>query len=246
MKKIFTITMLLVAILAMTILPKTVLAHERQIIQIGDKDYLFIIGSLNEPIVVDDKTGVELRVLLADPNDPSNSKAVGAKPVVGLESTLKVEISADGEKKVLDLKAAWQDPGAYYTNFYPTTKTIFTYRFFGEIAGVPVDIASSCYLGGHKVTDDDKTIVKLSDNVTKKLQTGVFGCPLDKAELGFPKQSITLNDLNNTLGEQQKDFWRELSQVPVTIQNFKINLAIFLGLVGLIISSIVLIKKNKK
>ncbi|HEU5120861.1 MAG TPA: hypothetical protein VFT71_07715, partial [Candidatus Nitrosocosmicus sp.] len=36
-------------------------AHQRALFNINGQDYLFVIGSLNEPVSVDDKTGVELR-----------------------------------------------------------------------------------------------------------------------------------------------------------------------------------------
>ena len=40
-------------------------AHQRQLFTIGNDDYLFVVGSLNEPIFVDDKTGVDLAVVHA-------------------------------------------------------------------------------------------------------------------------------------------------------------------------------------
>jgi hypothetical protein len=40
-------------------------AHQRQLFMIGDKDYLFVVGSINEPLYVDDKSGVEFFCLLA-------------------------------------------------------------------------------------------------------------------------------------------------------------------------------------
>ena len=53
-------------------------AHQRQLYTIGNQDYLIVIGSLNEPIFVDDKSGVDLRVMTADPNNPMNSSAEGS------------------------------------------------------------------------------------------------------------------------------------------------------------------------
>ena len=53
-------------------------AHQRQLYTIGNQDYLIAIGSLNEPIFVDDKSGVDLRLMTADLNNPMNSSAEGA------------------------------------------------------------------------------------------------------------------------------------------------------------------------
>jgi len=102
-------------------------AHQRQLYTIGDQDYLIVIGSLNEPIFVDDKSGVDLRVLRADPNNPMNSSAEGAVPVEALEETVQVEIAAGNNTKVLQLEPAFGEPGAYEAPFYPTVATTLTY-----------------------------------------------------------------------------------------------------------------------
>ena len=49
-------------------------AHQRQLFTIGNTDYLFVVGSLNEPIFVDDKSGVDFAAYSPDPKDPVNSK----------------------------------------------------------------------------------------------------------------------------------------------------------------------------
>ena len=41
-------------------------AHQRQLFTIGNDDYLFVVGSLNEPIFVDDKTGVDMAAYSPD------------------------------------------------------------------------------------------------------------------------------------------------------------------------------------
>src|SRR5688500_8317951 len=115
-------------------------AHERQLYTIGGQDYLIVIGSLNEPIFVDDRSGVDLRVLRADPNDPMNSSAEGAAPVEGLEETLQVELGAGNVTRVLQLEPAFGEPGAYEAPFYPTVATTITYRLFGTINNTPVDL----------------------------------------------------------------------------------------------------------
>src|SRR4051794_20943657 len=88
------------------------LAHETHVYRIGSRTYQMTVGSLNEPVVVDDKTGFDLKVVIpaAGKNDPV--------PVAGLDQTLKVEIGAGGKKKVFDIQPAFGTPGSYKTTFY--------------------------------------------------------------------------------------------------------------------------------
>jgi hypothetical protein len=55
---------------------------------------LFVVGSISEPLYVDDKSGVELFAYWPNATDPLNSQANGTRPIEGLEKMLKVEISA--------------------------------------------------------------------------------------------------------------------------------------------------------
>ncbi|MBU6431117.1 MAG: hypothetical protein KGJ58_03230 [Patescibacteria group bacterium] len=184
-------------------LPKFASAHEEQVIRIGDKDYLFVIGSLNEPVIVDDKTGIDLRVFLSDPSNPSDPKAPFAKPATGLDKTIKAEISAGDKKQVFDLAPAYANPGAYIAVFFPTVKAALAYRLFGTIDNVPVDLNFVCDPAGHTHNEEveDKSIVRISDKVTRKMKAGAFGCPLEKADLGFPEKSSSLYDIRQKTSE---------------------------------------------
>jgi hypothetical protein len=170
-------------------------AHERQLINIGGTDYLFVVGSIGEPIVVDDKTGVELRIKIADPKAPTDSAAQGAKPVEGLEQTLKVEISAGEKKKIFDLAPAYKDPGVYKAVFFPTIETALAYRLIGTINNIPVDLSFVCGAEG-SVAVEDKSEVKLGEGVTRKYKNGQFGCPLAKGALGFPEMAMSIHDVH--------------------------------------------------
>lgn len=170
-------------------------AHERQSFTINGKEYLFVVGSLNEPLIVDDKSGVDLRVKYADPVDPTNSNAAGAKPVIGLEKTLQVEISAGDAKKTQTISPAYNDPGAYKTTFIPTVATSFSYRFFGTIDGTPVNLIFSCKPEGKVAAPNDTTSVPSGDKITRTFKAGAFGCPLTKASYGFPEEAPTLVSL---------------------------------------------------
>jgi hypothetical protein len=193
MKRIL-LSVILVLVFVFVSVP-VVSAHERQGFTIGDKQYLFVVGALNEPVRVDDKTGVDLRVVLADPADPTNASAVNAKPVEGLDKTLKVELSAGDKKKTLDLVPVFRTPGSYSAAYYPTVATTYSYRLFGMIDNIPVDLNFGCNPAGHPATPEDKTSVTVSDKVIRTFKAGAFGCPQPKAEAGFPEPSTSVNDL---------------------------------------------------
>ncbi len=183
--------------------PLTAFAHETQEFKIGDHSYSFVVGSLNEPMIVDDKSGVDLTVTrldaAADPkammHDDGDGDAAAGAPVSGLETNLKVEVSAGDRKKVMDLSPQWGVPGGYKAVFFPTVQTTLNYRFFGTVDAVPVDLTFSCNPAGHPATPENTTETTLSGQVTRTLKKGAFGCPLAKADLGFPEPSAMINDL---------------------------------------------------
>jgi len=173
--------------------PALAFAHEHQIFEIGDKTYDFTVGSLNEPIVVDDKTGVEFSVW---------TTGSGAAAVTGLEKTLKVEIAAEGKTKVMDLAPAWGEEGSYHAVFYPTVEAVYSYRFFGTVNNVPVDLTFTCNAHGHNMAAMEKntTHLEVSEGVTRIEQRGAFSCPQPKAAMGFPAPSSSLDDLATFAG----------------------------------------------
>lgn len=181
--------------------PQSASAHETHIYKIGNQFYKFVVGSLNEPITVDDATGVELRVnLAADEHleeEKSHGHGEGETAVEGLDQNLKVELIAGDKKKTLEFRPAFRDPGKYTAKFYPTLQTTYTYRFFGTLNNVPVDLSFSCNPAGHPKSEDDKTEMKISDKITRTFKRGAFGCPSAKADLGFPEQSAATYDLVN-------------------------------------------------
>lgn len=220
-------------------LPFLASAHERQLFNIGGTNYLFVVGSLGEPVVVDDKSGLDLRVKIADPADPTNANAAGSKPQLGLESTLKVEMSAGDKKKTFDISTVWNDPGAYKAIFYPTIKTSFSYRVFGTINNTPVNLTFTCAPEG-SVATEDKSEVKISEGVTRTYKNGQFGCPLGKEELGFPEDAMTV------LGVHE-DLHGDLAAVEemITPVAKKVNGGIVFGLVGTILGAIALVRTRK-
>ncbi len=178
-------------------------AHERQLYTIGGQDYLIVIGSLNEPIFVDDKSGVDLRVLRADPNNPMNSSAEGAAPVEGLEETVQVELAAGNVTRVLQLEPTFGEPGAYEAPFYPTVATTITYRLFGTINNTPVDLTFTCTPTGEAGAAADNSTVQISEGVVRKGIEGGYGCPAPLTDAGFPEPFVSNNEIVNTLEQLQ-------------------------------------------
>ncbi len=200
MKKISSLTGAAVALIIVAT-PLLAYAHERRVYQIGAKDYTFVVGFLNEPVVVDDKAGVDLSVMLGNgapmmglDGDMDGSPAV-TDPATGLEKDLKVEVSAGSEKKVFDFAPAYGAPGHYRAIFYPSIATTYTFRIFGTIHNVPVDVSFSCNASGQAPADNMQA-VKISDGVTQKMSSGAFGCPSPKSDHVFPAPQATLASLD--------------------------------------------------
>lgn len=192
MKNSISLKLLLVAA-CIFVFGQAAVAHENHTYRIGEKTYQFTVGSLNEPVAVDDKTGLDFRV--ASLTKPG---AEGT-PVAGLDQTLKVELSAGGKKKVFNIQPSFGQAGSYKTAFYPTVQTTLSYRIFGTMDNVPVDLTFTCNPAGHPRSPDDNTEVKLSDQVTRLSKRGAFGCPGAKADMGFPEPASSGYELQTKL-----------------------------------------------
>jgi hypothetical protein len=195
--------LVLAALVSLVSVTPQAFAHERQLYTIGGQEYLIVIGSLNEPIFVDDKSGVDLRVLTADPNNPMNSTAEGAVPVEGLEETVQVELGAGNVTKVLQLEPAFGEPGAYEAPFYPTVATTLTYRLFGTINNTPVDLTFTCTPTGEAGATADNSTVQVSEGVVRKGIEGGYGCPAPVTDAGFPEPLMSNNEIVTTLDRLQ-------------------------------------------
>jgi hypothetical protein len=175
-------------------------AHQRQLFTIGDKDYLFVVGSINEPIFVDDKSGVELTAYWPNATDPLNSDANGTRPIEGLEKMLRVEISAGDKNKTLDFEPAYREPGHYEAPFFPTIETTYNYTLFGDINGTAFRATWTCNpAGGESEPMSDNSTVQISEGVTRKGMTGGFTCPQSKNDAGFPEPFMSNNEIVNKL-----------------------------------------------
>jgi hypothetical protein len=179
-------TACLIAILTLWVAPGA--AHQRQLLQIGSADYLVVIGFINEPVYTGDKSGVDLVLLLPDPAYPTDSHAPGVKPVENLDQTLKVEVKAGPHGKMFELKPAYRAPGRYQAFFYPTVATTYSFRLFGTLANVPIDLSFMCNPLGHVAVEDNSRL-QLSEHVARKALIGSFGCPTARTDAEFPPAS---------------------------------------------------------
>lgn len=205
MKKQLLILPLAMMALLLVASPQLASAHGHTSFEIDEMVYSFTVGSLNEPIAVDDKTGLDLRVSVMAHHEHEESEMSGVehtgKPVEGLDKTLKVELIAGDKKKTLDISPASGAPGSYRAYFVPTVQTTFSYRIFGTIDEVPFDYSFTCNPAGHPKAEEDKTEVEVSPGVMRIEAAGTFGCPVARADLGFPEQSMTTYDLNTKVSE---------------------------------------------
>lgn len=200
---ITTISVTTILVLSSTgILQNMAFAHQRQLFTIGDKDYLFVVGSIGEPLYVDQKSGVELFAYWPDPSDPVNSQANGTKPIEGLESMLKVDVSAGDKNRTLDFEPAFMDPGHYEASFFPTVETTYNYTIFGNINGTAFNATWTCSPGGGESAPvSDNSTVEISPNVTRKSIMGGFGCPLPVSDAGFPEPMMSNQEIVKKLSE---------------------------------------------
>ena len=175
-------------------------AHQTQLFTIGNDDYLFVVGSLNEPIFVDDKTGVDMAAYWPDQDDPVNSKANGTKPIEGLENILKVELAAGDKKKVLNFEPAYQNPGHYEAPFFPTIETTYNYTLFGNINGTEFRATWTCSPAEGEPMSDNST-KQISDGVIRKAILGSYGCPQPRTDLGFPEPYLANNEIVKKINE---------------------------------------------
>jgi hypothetical protein len=101
-------------------------AHERRSVA---GTYTFVVGFIAEPVFLEEPNGVDLRITSAQTN----------QPVEGVQNTLKVDVTAGGETRTMDLRARFNMPGAYTADVIPTKGGQWVFRFHGNIEGTPID-----------------------------------------------------------------------------------------------------------
>jgi hypothetical protein len=101
-------------------------AHERRTVA---GKYTFVVGFINEPALLEEPNGIDLRITNAQTNDP----------VEGVEKTLKADIIVGGQTKTAELRARFGMKGAYTADLIPTKTGTWTFRFYGTVEGASVD-----------------------------------------------------------------------------------------------------------
>jgi hypothetical protein len=179
-----------------------VLAHESRLYNIGNKDYWITVGSINEPVFVDDKSGAEVFIRTADPSSPLDRNANGTKMVEGIEKNLKFEVSAGDKKKIFEIEPAFNDPGHYEAVFYPTVETTYSYRLFGTINNVSLSLDFQCQTTEGEGNQDNST-KQISEGVVQKAQRGGFGCITSRTDVSFPEPYLSNNEFVNMLNQSK-------------------------------------------
>ncbi len=187
-------------LLTSTIAPiQMTMAHQTRLYTIGEKDYFFEVGSLNEPAYVDDKSGVTLEAWYPDPSDPENFDANNTQPVEGL--ALKVDVSAGAKNMTLDLEPAFGETGTYEAVFYPTVATSYSYTIYGDINGTMFKDTFDCRPAGESEPAQDNSTVTVSEGVTRKGQTGGFSCFESRSDISFPEKYVSNYELQQIINE---------------------------------------------
>lgn len=222
-------------------LPGTASAHEVHVYKIGNQSYQLTIGSLNEPLIIDDKSGVDFRISKA-PVSATAGHGDTSGAIEGVDKTLKVEIIAGDKKKTFDLSPVFGTPGSYKTTFYPTVQTTLAYRFFGTVGDTPIDLTFTCNPAGHPQADEDTTAVNVSEGVTRLSKRGAFGCPQAKAEFGFPEPSVSAYD-NQTKIQGLETAVAEAKSEAGSSRSLGLG-GIVAGLLGLVVAGGVLMRSR--
>lgn len=243
MKNQLTILSLVALTIALLSFEPLASAHERDTFKVGDKYYLLIVGSLNEPFIVDNISGVDLRVSrVPGPAGNGASDATGnGTPVAGLERTLKVELAAGDKKETLPFDPSDKTPGAYTANFIPTVQTTYSYRIFGSIDNHSVDLTFKCVSGEVSESAEDNSPAKISDSITRLRKIGAFGCPASKKTMGFPEPSLSSYELDQSVRSLQAGDG-VAAKNAATAQALSIA-GIVCGLLGLAVAGIALKRK---
>jgi hypothetical protein len=124
---------MLAVLLLMVAFAGATLAHEGR--EVGE--YILNVGFVNEPAVVEQPNGLDLRV--------EHGHGGESEPVEGLENTLNAEIIFGDERLPLDVRPQYGEPGAYTADIIPTEPGTYSFRIYGTIDGTQID---ETFVGG--------------------------------------------------------------------------------------------------
>lgn len=108
--------------------------------------------------------------------------------MIGLEKTLKVEVSAEPKNKTLDFEPDEDNPSYYTATFFPSAETIYTYTLTGTVDNTSIQVSYSSLPGAgdddSEVGNNTKTV--LSQDVVREQVAGGFSCPMPRDEVTIP------------------------------------------------------------
>lgn len=177
------------SVFLLLLFPISVFAHETREYEINGVPYEIVVGSLNEPVIVDDKTGVSVELVRA------------GKFLVGAQDALKVEMISGDKSRTVDLSPVYGTEGQYKSNFIATVPTTLTYRVFGTLENTEVNLSFTCNPAGHPQSVEDKARTEISNGVVQTLKKGAFGCPQSKEEFGFPEAAQSSFEASKNIQE---------------------------------------------
>jgi hypothetical protein len=134
----FVIVAMLALGIALLSLPSTASAHETR--EIADGQIRMVVGFMNEPVFAGDKSGLEFWVTEVAAATPAADADAEGAPVEGLAETLQAEVIYGDQTMALPLTAMWDEPGGYYSVFFPTeSEGDYTFRIYGTIGDTEID-----------------------------------------------------------------------------------------------------------
>lgn len=103
------------------------LAHERRIVG----PYQFIVGWLAEPAFQGQANAASVRI--------TDTRVTPAKPVEGLQETLRIEIASGGLAPYQGtIRSVFGQPGLYALDVIPTVAGAYTFRISGKVEALDV------------------------------------------------------------------------------------------------------------
>ena len=204
------------------LLPDTVFAHELQLLQIGNQDYFVRLGFANEVAFVNNKEEffIDFRLLEKSltslPQTEQEDRTMKFTRVPELWKTLRVEVKSGNTKKELRLFPYTHYDGLYHVDFFPTVSDTYSFRIFGTINGIPVEITTECTRAEthQKASDAHPTAdfrKEISPNVILKSKGRGFSCPFQREDAEFPVSSTAtlfeknLRDMKQKLNEIEQN-----------------------------------------
>ena len=114
-----------------------------------------VVGFLDEPAYEGEINAVSVRVTRVDDSADASHHSEDPTGVEGLERTLQVEVTyvPTDTSKIMNLQAAYNDPGHYVAVLIPTAPGHYRFRLFGTIEDEAIDETFESHAGGGEFDD---------------------------------------------------------------------------------------------